>query len=297
MCRNLLFSLLFFSCLSQARTYDLPSDGSRLVGEMDYHQIKKGETIARIADEYDVGFLAVMEANPGIDPFLPHEGTVVTIPTQTILPDVPWEGIVVNLAELRLYFFAPEQRKVYIFPVGIGRIGRDTPEMETTISQKRPNPTWTPPQSIRNEYKNRGIELPAVVPAGENNPLGKFALRLAYGAGDYLIHGTNKNFGIGLRVSSGCIRMNPQDIDWLFHQVRVGEKVRVIDEAVKVSLEPDRTVFIEVHEPLTRSDGSKKRLQLPQRLSWWLDEFHYSDVTAKAAIAAKNGIPVEIIKP
>lgn len=122
-------------------------------------------------------------------------------------------------------------------------------------------------------------------------------MRLAYGVGDYLIHGTNKDFGIGLRVSSGCIRMNPKDIDWLFPKVKLGEKVRVINEPVKIALEPDRSVFLEAHEPLTRSDGSKKDLKIPQELQWWLEEFDLSDAKARAAILAQNGVPVEVVSP
>ncbi len=280
-----------------AATYDWPMSGSSMVGSTQFHEIEKGETLAQIAKKYDVGFLALMAANKGVDPFLPQEGFVLTIPSQVILPMVPYEGIVVNLAELRLYYFKPDERKVHIFPVGIGRIGRDTPEMETSISQKRPNPTWTPPQSIRNEYLKKGIELPTVVPAGPENPLGEYALRLAYGVGDYLIHGTNKDFGIGLRVSSGCIRMEPKDIEWLFSQVKKGEKVRIIDEPIKVALEPDRSVFLEAHEPLTRSDGSKKSLAIPMELEWWLSEFNKSDAKARAVILAQNGVPVEVVAP
>lgn len=280
-----------------AATYDFPMEGSSMVGNAQYHVVEKGETLAQIAKQYDIGFLGLMAANKGVDPFLPQEGYVLTIPSQIILPMVPYEGIVVNLAELRLYYFKPEERKVHIFPVGIGRIGRDTPEMETKISQKRPNPTWTPPDSIRKEYLQKGIELPKVVPSGPENPLGEYALRLAFGNGDYLIHGTNKDFGIGLRVSSGCIRMEPKDIEWLFNQVERGEKVRIIDEPVKVALEPDRSVFVEAHEPLTRSDGSKKDLVLPVELKWWLDEFDKSEVKAKAVILAQNGVPVEVVAP
>lgn len=299
----MLRKLLMFCCcwgLNSAlfaASYDFPADGSSLVGRTQYHVVEKGETLAEIAKQYDIGFLSLMAANKGVDPFLPQQDFVLTIPSQIILPHVPYEGIVINLAELRLYYFEPDIRKVHIFPVGIGRIGRDTPEMETSISQKRPNPTWTPPQSIRKEYQEKGIELPAVVPAGPDNPLGEYALRLAYGAGDYLIHGTNKDFGIGLRVSSGCIRMDPKDIEWLFNQVQRGEKVRVIDEPIKVALEPDRSVFLEAHEPLTRSNGSKKALVIPQELSWWLEEFGQSDAKARAVILAQNGVPVEIVAP
>ncbi|XAW87713.1 L,D-transpeptidase family protein [Vibrio sp. CDRSL-10 TSBA] len=286
-----------FATSAWAATYDLPHEGSSMVGHTQYHVIEKGETLANIAKHYDVGFLALMAANKGVDPFLPQEGYVLTIPSQVILPNVPYEGIVVNLAELRLYYFEPDSGKVHIFPVGIGRIGRDTPEMQTVISQKRPAPTWTPTENIRQEYRKKGIELPAVVPAGPDNPLGEYALRLGYGHGEYLIHGTNKDFGIGLRVSSGCIRMEPKDIEWLFQQVDRGEKVRVIDEPVKVALEPDRSVFVEAHEPLTRSDGSKKSLAIPMELKWWMDEFNKSDTKARAVILAQNGVPVEVVAP
>ncbi|KJY89472.1 peptidase [Vibrio neptunius] len=286
-----------FSTSLYAATYPLPPEGSSMVGRAQYHKVESGESLADIAKQYDVGFLTLMAANKGVDPFLPAEDFVLTMPTQIILPQVPREGIVINLAELRLYYFQPEKNLVHIFPVGIGRVGRDTPEMVTSISQKRPNPTWTPPASIRKEYLEKGIELPSVVPAGPENPLGEYALRLAYGIGNYLIHGTNKDFGIGLRVSSGCIRMEPKDIDWLFHKVKLGEKVRVINEPVKIALEPDRSVFLEAHEPLTRSDGSKKDLNIPKELQWWLEEFDLSDAKARAAILTQNGVPVEVVSP
>ncbi|MFH4800491.1 L,D-transpeptidase family protein [Vibrio diabolicus] len=290
-------SLSLASGLSFAKMYELPEDGSRLIGRLENHVVQEGETMANIAKHYDVGMLGLMAANKGVDPFLPEEGHVLTIPTQLILPDVPHKGIVINLAELRLYYFPKGEDIVHVFPVGIGRIGRDTPVMTTRISQKRPNPTWTPPASIRAEYKAKGIDLPTVVPAGPDNPLGMFALRLAYGSGEYLIHGTNKDFGIGMRVSAGCIRMDPSDIEWLFEKVRNGEEVNIINQPVKVSLEPDRSVFLEAHEPLTRSNGEKDHLQVPKELKWWLDEFGLKNVKAKAAIAAQNGVPVEITAP
>ena len=297
MLRKLLILCCCVSSAVMAKSYDLPLEGSSLVGRIQFHQIEQGESMADIAKQYDVGFLALMAANQGVDPFLPPVDYVLTIPTQVILPDVKREGVVINLAELRLYYFEPEHNIVYIFPVGIGRIGRDTPEMVTKISQKRPNPTWTPPSSIRKEYLKKGVKLPAVVPAGPDNPLGEFALRLAHGAGDYLIHGTNKNFGIGMRVSAGCIRMSPPNIEWLFEQVNLGEKVTIINEPVKISLEPDRSVYIEAHEPLTRSDGSKKVLGIPQDLIWWLQAMDQSEAKARAAILAQNGVPVEIVAP
>lgn len=295
--RSCIAIALLMSSSTFAESYRLPKEDSRLVGRVQYHQVEKGETLSGIAKHYHIGFLALMAANKGIDPFLPAEGHALTIPTQIILPDVEREGVVINLAELRLYYFDPDGQTVHIFPVGIGRIGRDTPVMQTSISQKRAKPTWTPPDSIRKSYLAEGIKLPAVVPPGPDNPLGHYALRLAYGAGDYLIHGTNKDFGVGLRVSSGCIRMEPTDIEWLFSKVQIGERVKIINQPIKVTLEPDRSVFIEVHEPLTRSDGIQNALSLPVELSWWFEEFSISDSKARAAVAAQNGLPVEIVPP
>nr|WP_258306969.1 L,D-transpeptidase family protein [Vibrio vulnificus] len=292
-----LFCAALMSWKSDAATYDLPAEGSRLIGRIQHHVVEKGETMANIAKQYDVGFLALMAANKGVDPFLPQEGYVLSIPSEMVLPPVEYQGIVINLAELRLYYFEPELGKVHVFPVGIGRVGRDTPEMVTSIREKRPNPTWTPPASIRKEYREKGIELPKIIPAGPDNPLGEYALRLAYGSGDYLIHGTNKDFGIGLRVSTGCIRMEPKDIEWLFSQVDKGQRVKIINQPVKVSLEPGRIVYLEAHEPLTRSNGVQDELVVPIELDWWLSELNLNDSKAKAVIAAQNGVPVEVAAP
>lgn len=293
---SLIVGLLFVSPLSAA-TYELPADGSNLIGRVQFHVVEQGETLAEIAKQYEVGFLSLMAANKGIDPFLPEEDTVLRIPSHLILPSKDREGIVVNLAKLRLYYFDKDNQHVHVFPVGIGRIGRDTPEMTTFINEKIKDPTWTPTQNIRAEYRAKGIELPPVVPAGEDNPLGLFALRLAHGGGEYLIHGTNKDFGIGLRVSSGCIRMEPENIEWLFSQVERKEKVTIVNTPVKLSLEPDTSVFMEVHEPLTRSNGEKKPLVIPEELASWMEEFNLPQTKAKAAILVQSGVPLEIVEP
>ncbi|PKF49249.1 L,D-transpeptidase family protein [Enterovibrio nigricans] len=291
--------LLCLSPLSSiANEYTWPKPQTRLLGENSVHIVKDGEHLESIAKLYDVGFLALLSANPGVDPYLPETGTFVTIPQQLILPDVDYEGIVINLAELRLYYFDKKEKKVHVFPIGIGRIGRNTPVMKTKISQKRENPTWTPPESIKKEYlEEKGIVLPDVVPAGPENPLGNRALRLAYGTGSYLIHGTNKSFGIGLRVSSGCIRMRPKDILWLFDKVNVGEKVRVINEPVKTSYEPDGAVFVEVHRPLSNdeSDAGTRMLTKPDiRISHWLKSNAMNETRYRAALAVQSGIPIEM---
>lgn len=281
-----------------ANEYPWPEENTRLIGENTVHVVKHGEHLEQIAKQYNVGFLALLSANPGVDPYLPEPGSFVTIPKQLVLPDVDYDGIVINLAELRLYYFDKEAKRLDIFPIGIGRIGWDTPVMQTKISQKRENPTWTPPMSLRKEYlEEKNIVLPDVVPAGPDNPLGSHALRLAYGSGSYLIHGTNKDFGIGLRVSAGCIRMRPDDIAWLYDKVSLGEKVRIIDEPVKTAYEPDGAVFVEVHRPLSKdeSDAGQRLLTQPDsQTAQWLQTNHKNINRYTAALAVQSGMPIQI---
>ena len=203
---------------ARANTWPLPPAGSNVVGENRFHVVENdGGSLEAIAKKYNVGFLALLQANPGVDPYVPRAGSVLTIPLQTILPDAPRQGIVINLAELRLYYYPPGKNEVTVYPIGIGQLGGDTltPTMVTTVSDKRANPTWTPTANIRARYKAQGIDLPAVVPAGPDNPMGHHAIRLAAYGGVYLLHGTNADFGIVMRVSSGCIRLSYDDIKTL----------------------------------------------------------------------------------
>ncbi|MBD5753200.1 L,D-transpeptidase family protein, partial [Citrobacter freundii] len=239
---------------AQANTWPLPPPGSRLVGQNTVHVVEdNGGSLEAIAKKYNVGFLALLQANPGVDPYVPRPGSVLTIPLQTLLPDAPREGIVINLAELRLYYYQPGTNSVTVYPIGIGQLGGDTltPTMVTTISDKRANPTWTPTANIRARYKANGIDLPAVVPAGPDNPMGHHAIRLAAYGGVYLLHGTNADFGIGMRVSSGCIRLRDGDIETLFRQVTPGTKVNIINTPIKASVEPNGVRLVEVHQPLS----------------------------------------------
>ncbi|MBV7262996.1 L,D-transpeptidase family protein [Photobacterium sp. WH24] len=299
--RSLLCTLIGLASMgANAIEYQLPSDGSKLVGAVEYYQVPENEkeSIADIANHFDVGFLAVMEANKGVDPFLPEPGTMLTIPTRLILPDVAHEGIVINLAELRLYYFPPGKDSVYVFPIGIGRIGRETPVMTTSISQKIVGPTWTPTANIRKEYREeRGIELPAVIPAGPENPLGEYAMRLAHSRGEYLIHGTNKDFGIGMRVSSGCIRMNPWDIEWLFPQIPKGTKVRVINQPLKETREPDGSLYVEVHQPLSKSEseaGQAKVVKPSRALVNAVESDKQAISRLSQALQSQEGVPIAI---
>nr|WP_241902626.1 L,D-transpeptidase family protein [Vibrio breoganii] len=283
-------------CLSgaQAATFKLPTDGSHVVGKLQRHQVERGETFARLANEYDVGLLSLIAANRGIDPFLPEGGEVLTIPNRFILPTAKREGIVINLAELRLYYYDPDGIHVHVFPVGIGRIGRETPQMVTSISAMIEGPTWTPPKSIRMAYEEEGIELPEKVPAGPDNPLGEYAMRLSYGSGQYLIHGTNKDFGIGLRVSSGCIRMEPSDIEWLFAQVEQRTRVEIVNQPIKMAVEPDHSVFVESHEPLTARNGSKQSFDWPLELQIWLDTYQEAYSRVNGVIQIQTGMPTMV---
>ena len=171
---------------------------------------------------------------------------MLTIPLQTLLPDAPREGLVINLAELRLYYYPPGKNEVTVYPIGIGQLGGTTitPTMVTTVSDKRANPTWTPTANIRARYKAMGIELPAVVPAGPDNPMGHHAIRLAAYGGVYLLHGTNADFGIGMRVSSGCIRLRDNDIKALYNTISPGTKVNIINTPIKRRLSRMAAVWL-----------------------------------------------------
>ncbi|HDS5357682.1 TPA: L,D-transpeptidase family protein [Enterobacter roggenkampii] len=246
---------------ARAMDYPLPPAGSRLIGQNQTYTIQEGDNkLQTIARRFNTAAQVILETNNTIAPVNPAPGTVITIPSQMLLPDTMREGIVVNLAELRLYYFPPGQNIVQVYPLGIGQLGLETPVTTTRVSQKIPNPTWTPTPGIRARSLEQGIKLPPVVPAGPNNPLGRFALRLGVGNGEYLIHGTSAPDSVGLRVSSGCMRMNAPDIKALFEQVRVGTRVQIINEPVKFSVEPDGKRYIEVHRPLAQVEGENPQV-------------------------------------
>lgn len=243
----LIISALFCVTNVFALTYEI-TPGSDLVGQVQSYTSKKGESFADVARKFDLGIVELQEANPKIDGKKALKaGTTFVIPTQFILPNgAPHQGIILNLAELRLYYFPPNTNTVVTFPVGIGKQGWRTPIGQTTIVQKRANPEWIPPDSIRAEAEANGHELPDVIPAGPNNPLGLYALNLGWNG--YRMHGTNVPSSIGTRASHGCIRMFPEDIDSLFHQVTIGTPVTVVHEPFKVGV-MDGQLYFEAHEP------------------------------------------------
>lgn len=226
-----------FSAVARATTYVLPADGGRLIGKIQYVTAKEKDTLLDIARHFDVGFREIVLANPDVDVWLPGEGTRVLIPTRFILPDTPHRGVVVNVPEMRLYYYPKpkpgKSAKVMTVPISIGRQDWSTPLGLTKVRAKVKDPAWYPPASIRAEHAAKGDPLPSVVPAGPDNPLGQYALALALPG--YLIHGTNKPYGIGMRVSHGCIRLYPEDIKSLFKQVPRGAQVRLIDQPYKAA--------------------------------------------------------------
>jgi lipoprotein-anchoring transpeptidase ErfK/SrfK len=281
---------------ASATEYPLPPDNSRLIGENTTWVVPNdGNPLESVAVKYQVGLLGLLEANPGTDPWLPKAGTQLTIPTQMLLPDTKREGIVVNVAELRLYYYPKGENKVIVYPIGIGQLGANTPAMVTSISQKIPNPTWTPTPNIRKRYAAEGKSLPGTVPAGPDNPMGLYALRLAYGQQHYLIHGTNADFGIGMRVSSGCIRLRPDDIEALFNSVPKGTRVQIINQPVKYAVEPDGKRYLEVHQPLSRNDRDDPQT-MPIALTAAAKKFMHSHASDRevidAAIQRRSGMPV-----
>ncbi|WP_152084353.1 L,D-transpeptidase LdtE [Enterobacter oligotrophicus] len=283
---------------ARAVDYPLPPEGSRLIGQNQTYTIQEGDNkLQTIARRFNTAAQLVLETNNTIAPVNPAPGTVITIPSQMLLPDTPREGIVVNLAELRLYYFPPGENSVQVYPLGIGQLGLETPVSTTRVSQKIPNPTWTPTAGIRARSLAQGIKLPPVVPAGPNNPLGRYALRLGIGNGEYLIHGTSAPDSVGLRVSSGCMRMNAPDIKALFGQVRVGTRVQIINEPVKFSVEPDGKRYIEVHRPLAQVEGENPQVA-PITHSAEFAAFVSQTGSDKAlidkALSRRAGIPVAV---
>lgn len=245
---HLLLLLLPLSTGATALSFELPASGNDLVGAVRQVQSRYEDTLSDIARDNDLGYTEITETNQQVDPWLPGEGTTVVLPTQFILPPGSREGIVINLAELRLYYYPKGENRVITHPLGIGREGWSTPTGKARVTRKQRNPSWRPPLSIRQEHEAEGDPLPRVVKPGPENPLGDFAIYLSMPG--YLLHGTNKPFGVGMRVSHGCIRLYPEDIASLFEQVAADTPVRIINEPYKAGWLNDR-LYVEAHPPLS----------------------------------------------
>ena len=253
---NLLLILVPFAGVSALELSINP--GSNVVGEVQVITAKYEDTFVRLARRYNLGFEELKQANPGVDPWLPGEGTEIVLPTQFVLPGATRRGVVINLPEMRLYYYpANSPGRVITHPVSVGRMEWQTPLGRSEIIAKTEKPAWYPPESIRREHAEDGRPpLPRVVPPGPENPLGDHAMRLSIPG--YLIHGTNKPSGLGMRVTHGCIRMFPEDIEGLFGTVPIGTPVHIVDQPYKLAWS-DRGVYLEAHPPLEEegADGGE----------------------------------------
>lgn len=237
----------FIAMPALALEFPLPKDGSNVVGYIETTRVQGGDNLATIGRRYDVGYYEMLEANPQINPMALITNQAVMVPTQFILPDAPRKGIVINLAELRLYYYPPEGETVITEPIGIGRQGWVTPVGHSYITRKREDPTWHAPQSVIRDMAKRGEPIPSIYPPGPKNPLGRYALNLSIAG--YLIHGTNQPAGVGRRVSAGCIRMYPEDIETLFYKVEVGTPVTIVNQQYKAGYLAGQ-LYLESHKPL-----------------------------------------------
>lgn len=212
--------------------FEFDPETDHVIGTLQVTRVQGEDTLSDIARRFNLGYEEIVRANPGVDPWLPGEGREIVLPTQFVLPDAPREGIVINLAQLRMFYFPKakegEPRKVITHPIGIGKVGWKTPEGTTKVTAKAKNPTWFPPASVRKEHAEAGDPLPSKVPPGPDNPLGAYMMKLGWPS--YLIHGTNKPYGVGLRSSHGCVRFYPEDIALLYDQVPIGTKVTVVNQ-------------------------------------------------------------------
>lgn len=284
-----------------ATVYELPENGAAVFGTDERIKSTYQDTLLDIARRYSLGYEEIIRANPHVDMWLPGEGTDILLPGRRILPPGPREGIVVNLPEHRLYYF-PKPKKgekpvVITYPVSIGKMDWSTPLGETKVISKQKHPSWYPPESVRKEHIANGDPLPKVVPAGPDNPLGDYAMRLAVGGGSYMLHGTNNPMAVGMAITHGCIRMYPEDVAALFPLVPVGTKVWLINDPVKVAY-VDGELLLEAHPPVD-SEGQTTEPNL-ELLSQQLDKAVGTDTAAihwdlaRETLQAANGIPAVV---
>jgi len=298
--RSLSLAAFLLASPCMAREFPLPPPGEDVIGQIEVVKAKYEDTFASLGERYEFGYLEMVAANPGVDPWLPGEGVDIILPSRFILPPGEREGIVVNLAEYRMYYFPAGKNVVHTFPLGIGREGWSSPVATTTITAKTPNPAWYPPQSIREEHAAEGDPLPTIVPPGPDNPLGPFKFSL--GLSGYLIHGSNKKFGIGMRVSHGCFRMLNKNVLELSQIAGVGTKVRILNEPYKFGRSVGK-LYLEVHAPLEDAQA----LSLMDKHANIVNSLLKYEETApglrmdwevvRDVVAAEDGLPIMIAEP
>ena len=279
--------------------FELLATDQTIVGEPQVVFARDTDTLSDLARAYGLGYDEIVGANPGVDPWLPGEGTPIVLPTQYVLPNVRQTGLILNIATRRLFYFPESEndsaRYVLTYPIGIGRVGWETPLGQTTVVSKARDPHWWVPASVRREHAEMGNPLPSVVPPGPDNPLGHRVLKLDMPG--YLIHGTNQPYGVGMRVSHGCVRLYPENIELLYDLVDVGENVTIINEPFQFGYR-DGKVFFEAHAPLEDDEisGEERLLALVDQQAEVTGVKLNSHLTdhVRTVAASPSGIPVAI---
>lgn len=244
---GVLLGLLCLPVMTSGAEYSLPRNNDDIIGSLYVVTIKKGDSLDTIRMTNEISYDELLRANPRINFYKLKVGQQVIVPKEFILPKVR-DGIVINIPELRMYYFDPDGRKVHTFIVGLGRANWRTPVGSTKVVNKRANPSWTVPESIRNyTYNKTGEILPRVVAPGPKNPLGKYALYLNMGA--YHIHGTNAPSSVGTFISSGCVRMLQDPIEFLYNTVQLGTTVRLVHYPYKAGWLNNK-LYLESHKPI-----------------------------------------------
>lgn len=278
----------------QAERYTLMASGESVIGQSVIISAQEGDSFLGLARKFDIGFQEILIANPSVDPWLPGEGTQIVIPTRYVLPNTKREGLVLNLAEMRLYYYpksvSGEPRYVHTYPVSIGQRGWATPSGRARVIAKAKNPVWYPPVSIRKEHEEKNDPLPSFVLPGPDNPLGKYMLRLDLPG--YLIHGTNKPQGIGMRVTHGCVRLHPDDIKDLFSRVAIGTPITIVNQPYKLAWHQGR-LYVEMH-PNEIETNSLHLTQLVRAVIAVTESSRHYDLDWELAgrlAQNKNGLP------
>jgi L,D-transpeptidase ErfK/SrfK len=280
------------------------SPGDDVVGVVQVVKATKEDTLADIARRFNVGYEEIVRANPKVDAWLPGEGTEVIVPSQFVLPDGPRAGLVINIPAMRIFYFPPakkgEKQVVFTHPIGIGKMGWRTPEGVTKITRRQKDPTWHVPVSVRKEHHENGEDLDPVIGPGPDNPLGKYAFYLEWPS--YLIHGTNKPSGVGLRSSHGCMRLYPEDIEQFFNMIPVGTQVHVVNQPYVMGWH-DAQLYLQPYDVLEDDSRDWKKGQqklltksLAPRLQQDLKE-HKEQIDWKLVAALSQdpyGVPVPV---
>lgn len=289
----LVFVSLFWSGILRAALFDLPKDGGDMVGGVQYITAQKKDSFPLIAQRYNVTYTGLVEANPKVNPMHPGNNTSLTIPGAYLLPAVPHEGIVINLAELRLYYYPPHRNQVYTYPIGIGIEGWNIKPGLFKIIQKKKDPSWTATPDTRAELEHKGYHIPPVIPPGPDNPLGPYMMRLSNWT--YEIHGCVDPATIGRRSSSGCFRMYNNNVEELFNLVILKTSVRVINEPYKVGWDNNK-LYLEAHLPLQEQQTTaiNDRADLIYAINHAIINHHSAEIDWDKAIAVAKqhlGIP------